>query len=75
MLADAMHSLHDAIVAKAKNRPKKPAGDRWLVVSNDRWVADVKTYRRVYSALVPSHRFKKILMLLDGARVEVLAET
>jgi hypothetical protein len=76
ILADAMRSLCDAIVRKAKAGPqKKSAGERWLVLLSDCSIADIKTYRRAYSLIAPSHHFKKILMLLDGARVEVLAET
>jgi hypothetical protein len=41
---------------------------------SDNWIADVKTYRRAYSLLTPSHDFKKILMVSGGGRVEVLAE-
>jgi hypothetical protein len=75
MLANAMHSLHDDIAAKAKRRlPERFAGDRWLVLGNDQWIADVKTYRRVYSHLSPRHDYRKILMVFDGGRVEALAE-
>ncbi len=74
-LASAMRALHDEIAAKAKARlPEGFAGERWLVLSSDRWFADVKTYRRAYSLLSPTADFKKIMMVLDGGRVEVLAE-
>jgi hypothetical protein len=75
MLANAMRSLHDDIAAKAKRRmPERFAGDRWLVLDNDQWIADIKTYRRAYSYLSPPHDFRKILMVFDGRRVEALAE-
>ena len=74
-LAATMRRLHDE-TAKAKRRlPKKFAGDRWLVLGSDNWIADIKTYRRAYSQLSPSHAFSKILIVLDGGRVEALAET
>lgn len=74
-LANAMHWLHDEIAAKAKRRmSKKFTGERWLVLGGDHWIADVKTYRRVYAHLSPPHNFRKILMVLDGGRVETLAE-
>jgi hypothetical protein len=75
MLANVMRSLHDEIAAKARTRvPESFAGDRWLALGNDHWIADIKTYRRAYSLLSPPHNFRKILMVLDGGRVEVLAE-
>lgn len=75
ILADAMRSLHDAIAAKAKIRmPERFSGDRWLVLCSDHWIADIKTYRRAYCLLSPPDTFRRILMVLDGGRVEVLAE-
>lgn len=75
-LANAINSLRDEIVAMAKRRtPKGFTGDRWLVLRSDSWIADVKTYRRAYSLLSPPHHFSKILMVSDGGRVEVLAES
>ena len=75
ILANAMRSLHDEIAAKAKRRmPKRFSGDRWLVLDNDHSIADIKTYRRAYSQLSLPHNFRKILMVLDGGRVEALAE-
>ena len=75
ILANAMRSLHGEIAAKAKTRmPERFAGDRWLVLGNDHWIADIKTYRRAYSQLSPPHNFRKILMVFDGGRVEALAE-
>lgn len=74
MLANAMYSLHQEIAAKAHRRmPVKIAGDRWLVLSNERWIADIKTYRRAFSYLSPMRNFDRILMLFDGRRVETLA--
>ncbi len=73
-LASAMRSLHEAIAAKAKARlPEGFAGDRWLVLDNPHWIADIKTYRRACSQLSLPHAFGKILMI-DGRRVEILVE-
>ena len=75
VLENAMNALRDEIVARAKRRmPKGFAGDRWLVLHNDNWIADVKTYRRGYSLLAPAHEFTKILMVSGGERIDVLAE-
>ena len=75
-LASAMCVLHDTITAKAKTRvPKSFGGDRWLVLSSDGWIADIKTYRRMYSQLSVRSRFKKILMVFDHGRVETLIES
>jgi len=74
VLVDALQSLHDAIAASAKKRGSKMSGERWLVLVSDRWIADIKTYRRAYSYLSSPGRFKKILMVLESGRVEDLAE-
>jgi hypothetical protein len=75
-LENAMRSLHDEIAAKAKKRmPKSFAGDRWLVLDSDDWIADIKTYRRAYCYLSPPHTFRKILMVFGGGQVETLVET
>ena len=67
ILANAMRSLHDEIAAKAKRLlPRRFAGERWLVLHNDHWIADIKTYRRAYSLLSTPHNFEKILMVFDG---------
>ena len=74
VLASTITSLHDEIVAMAKRRPPKGfSGDRWLVLVSDNWIADVKTYRRAYSLLSPSHDISKILMVSVSGRIEVLA--
>jgi hypothetical protein len=58
----------------AKRRPPKGfSGDRWLVLVSDNWIADVKTYRRAYSLLSPSHDISMILMVSVSGRIEVLA--
>ena len=75
MIANAIRSLHDQVAAKANRRmPKAFAGDRWLVLGNDHWIADIKTYRRAYSQLSPAHDFKKILLVSDSGRVDALVE-
>jgi len=76
VLANTLSSLHDEIAAVAKrSMPKGFTGDRWLVLHNDDWIADVKTYRWAYSLLRPPHDFSKVLMVSNGARIEVLAES
>jgi hypothetical protein len=75
VLANAARSLRDEIAAKAKTRvPKTFSGERWLVLANEDWIADGKTYRRLQSLVAPSHHFARILMVLDSGRVEVLSE-
>jgi hypothetical protein len=75
VLVDAMRSLHDEIAARMKkHKPARRSGDRWLVLVSDRWIADIKTYRRICSQLPAVGSFKKILMVLEGGRVEALAE-
>jgi hypothetical protein len=74
VLLNAMRSLQDEITAYAKQRlPPGFSADRWLVLVSDQWIADIKTYRRMYSQLSIPGRFTKILMVLNGGRVEILA--
>jgi hypothetical protein len=47
---------------------------RSVACVSDRWIADAKTYRRMLSHLPTTGRFAKILIMLDGGRVENLAE-
>jgi hypothetical protein len=76
VLANTMGSLHDVVAAMGRRpMPKDFAGDRWLVLHNDNWIADVKTYRRAYSLLAPPHEFSKILLVSRGGGIEVLVET
>jgi hypothetical protein len=75
VLLNAMRSLQGVIAARARKRlPVKFSGDRWLVLVSEQWLADIKTYRRMYSRLPIPDRFAKILIVLDGGRVENLAE-
>lgn len=75
VLLNAMRSLQGEIDAHAKKRlPGGFSADRWLVLSSDQWIADIKTYRRMYSALLIPEGFSKILAVFEGGRVENLAE-
>jgi hypothetical protein len=75
VLLNAMRSLQGEIAAHAKKRlPAGFSGDRWLALVSDQWIADIKTYRRVYSQLSIPDRFTKILIVFHGGRVESLAE-
>jgi hypothetical protein len=75
VLVDAIRLLHDEISAKMKkNLPAEFSGDRWLVLVSDHWIADIKTYRRIYSQLSTVSGFKKILMVRESGQVEALAE-
>jgi len=75
-IANSMRSFHDEIATRAKRRmPKGFVGDRWLALSSESWIADIKTYRLAFSQLsAPRNNFKKILMVFDGGRVEPLTE-
>jgi hypothetical protein len=74
-LANALRGLHDKIAAMAQRRmPASFRGERWLVLTSGAWIADVKTYRRIYSYLSLPRSFKQILMVFDHGRVEALTE-
>jgi hypothetical protein len=51
---------------------KKLAGDRWLVVMNERTSAHIDAYRDIYSQLRIPTDFTKILMVFGDGRVEAL---
>jgi hypothetical protein len=75
-LANASRALHGKIAAMAQRRmPASFTGDRWLILSSDAWIADIKTYRQIYSHLSLAHSFKRILMVFDHGRVETLTES
>jgi hypothetical protein len=74
-LLKAMRSLQVEIDAHAKKRsPTGFSGDRWLALVSDQWIGDAKTYRSMLSHLSIPGRFTKILIVLDGGRVENLTE-
>jgi hypothetical protein len=74
-LANTMRSLHDEIASKAKGRiPKTFSGPRWLVLHNDNWIADIKTYRRAFSWMSIPHSYSKILLVSGDRKVETLEE-
>ncbi len=75
-LAYAMRALHDKIAAMAQRRmPASFNGDRWLILASDAWIADIKTYRQIYSYLSLAHTFNKILMVFDHGRIATLTES
>jgi hypothetical protein len=59
--------------AADKRLPEKFRGDRWLIVADKDGLSYVETCRHICSLLCVSTDFKKILMVLAGGRVEVLA--
>jgi hypothetical protein len=74
-LENAMRALSNEIAAKAKRRlPRRFAGNRWLVLDSDHWIADIKTYRRACAHFPIPHTFRKILMVFNR-RVDLLAES
>jgi hypothetical protein len=73
VLADELGRLRDTLAAAAKRPlPEGFAGERWLVLASDRWIADIKTYRLLHAQLSAPHPYQKILMLFKGARIETL---
>jgi hypothetical protein len=62
------------IGAMADERPpERIRGDRWLVVADTDGLSYVETYRHICSQLSAATDFKKILVVLAGGRLEVLA--
>jgi hypothetical protein len=74
VLLDVTQSMLECLgEAAGKIAPRRSTGDRWLVIANDRGLSHMDTYRQVYSQLSISTDFKRILMVLGGARVEALS--
>jgi hypothetical protein len=73
-MANIARAFRSEIAAKGKPRPKAFAGERWLALAIDNPIADSKTYRRLFSLLPSQDAFARILMVLDGRRVESLSE-
>jgi hypothetical protein len=74
VLLDVTQSMLECLgEAAGKIAPRKSTGDRWLVIANDGGLSHIDTYRQVYSQLSISTDFKRILMVLGGARVEALS--
>jgi hypothetical protein len=59
--------------AEGKRAPKKSANDRWLVLACVAAFPHAETYRHVYSQLAIATDYRKILLVLSGGRVELLA--
>jgi len=74
-LANIARAVYAEIAAKAKTRlPKASPGERWLVLAIENPIADAKTYCRLFSLLPSENGFARVLMVLDGRRVEVVSE-
>jgi len=73
VLLDLAQSLLQQIGAAAERpAPRKFAGHRWLVISDEHGFSDIETYRQVHAQLSLATGFNKILMVLAGRRVEPL---
>jgi hypothetical protein len=64
--------LLESIGAEAGRRAARLAGDRWLVVISAEGISCLEAYRYICSQLRVATDFKKILVVFDDGRVEVL---
>ncbi len=71
-IAESLRMIHDAVLVASQRADV--TSDRWLILSSDGWIADIKTYRVIYSLLSLARSFKKIYMVFDASRVEALME-
>jgi hypothetical protein len=75
LLASTLGALHEAIAdAPGRRASVQRAGQRWLALVVEDWIADFKTYQRACSKLAPPHGYDRILMVAANGRVEVLVE-
>jgi hypothetical protein len=72
LLLNMTRELLKLINSAAARRAPKPAGDRWLVVVSAGGISYLDAYRYIYSQLRVAIDFKRILMVFDDGRVEVL---
>jgi hypothetical protein len=73
VLLGLTQTLLQHVGAAADRRPPETfTGDRWLVIADEDGLAPIETYRQVYAQISSSTEFKKVLMVLAGARVETL---
>ena len=72
LLLNMTRELLDVVGAKAGRRAARPAGDRWLVVINDRGISCLEAYRYIYSQLRMATNFKTVLMVFGDGRVGML---
>jgi hypothetical protein len=62
------------IFARGRRRTNKLRADRWLVITTDATASYLQAFRHICSQLRMETDFKKILVVFDDRRVEVLAE-
>ena len=72
LLLNMTRELLEVISAEAGKRAQMPVGDRWLVVTNARGISCLDAYRYIYSQLRMATNFKRILMVFNDGRVEML---
>lgn len=72
LLLNMTRELLELISDEAGRRPRRPAGDRWLVVIGAEGTSCFEVYRYICWQLRVATDFKKILMVFGDGRVEVL---
>jgi hypothetical protein len=72
LLLNITCELLELLSPETGRRASKPACDRWLVVVSAGGISYLDAYRYIYSQLRVAIDFKRILMVFDDGRVEVL---
>jgi hypothetical protein len=72
LLLNMTRELLEVISPEAGRRAQMAVGDRWLVVTNARGISCLDAYRYIYSQLRMATNFKRILMVFNDGRVEML---
>lgn len=74
LVVGAAQALLECLAASARKRsPKAHGGERWLAISNEAGMQHIETWQHIQSALGIPSSFSKVLMVLAGGRVAVLA--
>jgi hypothetical protein len=75
ILKNAWAILEDRIAVKAvKCSSLAFAGNKWLALLNDYWLADSDTYRQAFGLFSVDHPFEKILLVSTEGAITVLNE-
>jgi hypothetical protein len=72
LLLNMTREFVDLIRTEVGRRAPRFAGDRWLVVISADGISCLEAYRYIYSQLRMATDFKKMLMVFDDSRVEML---
>ena len=75
LLMDMAREWLELVSSEARRRAPRPAGDRWLVALSARGPSCLDAYRAIHSQLHAARHFKKVFVVFDDGRAELLDES